>query len=109
MRLQRWLLTTIRSAAGTIVSIMRTRLTVKMVNDELARLGHKERLAKAQNYFLFTGGAADDWLDRTVGVRTIGSKTLKEWVAEFSRLKALNEQMLRSIKKDPKGNRTANQ
>jgi hypothetical protein len=86
---------------------MQTRLTVKMVNDELARLGHKERLAKADNYFLFTGGAADEWLDRTVGVRTISSKTLKEWVAEFGRLKALNEQMMGTMKKAGKGNRDA--
>jgi hypothetical protein len=47
---------------------MPTRLTLKTVNDELARLGRQERLAKAGNYFLFTGGAADEWLDRTVGV-----------------------------------------
>ena len=78
---------------------MQTRLNLKLVNDELARLGHKERLAKAENYFLFTDGAADGWLDRTVGVRTISSKTLKEWIAEFKRLKALNEQILGTVKK----------
>lgn len=78
-------------------------LTLKTVNDELARLGHKERLAKAGNYFLFTGGAADEWLDRTVGVRTISSKTLKEWIAEFKRLKALNEQMMGTVKKRAQG------
>jgi len=78
---------------------MPTRLTLKTVNDELSRLGHKERLAKAGNYFLFTGGAADEWLDRTVGVRTIGSKTLKEWVAEYRRLKELNEQILGTVRK----------
>jgi hypothetical protein len=78
---------------------MPTRLTLKTVNDELARLGRQERLAKAGNYFLFTGGAADEWLDRTVGVRTISSKTLKEWVAEYNRLKALNEQILGTVRK----------
>ena len=78
---------------------MPTRLTLKTVNDELARLGHKERLAKADNYFLFAGGAADEWLDRTVGVRTISSKTLKEWNAEFKRLKALNEQIMGTVRK----------
>jgi hypothetical protein len=75
------------------------RLTVKTVNDELARLGYSERLAKADNYFLFTGGAADEWLDRTVGVRTISSMTLKEWIEEFKRLKALNEQIMGTVKK----------
>jgi hypothetical protein len=82
---------------------MPIRLNLKTVNDELARLGRQERLAKAGNYFLFTGGAADEWLDRTIGVRTIGSKTLKEWIAEFQRLKALNEQILGTMKKAGKG------
>jgi hypothetical protein len=78
---------------------MNPRWTLKTVNDELARLGYAERLAKASNYFLFTGGEADEWLDRTVGVRTISSLTVKEWVAEFRRLKAVNEQMLGTMKK----------
>lgn len=77
---------------------MPARLTLKTVNDELARLGRQERLAKAGNYFLFTGGAADEWLDRTIGVRTISSKTLKEWIAEFKRLEALNKQILGTMK-----------
>ena len=33
--------------------ITATRITLMAVNDELARLGHAERLAKADNYFLF--------------------------------------------------------
>ena len=81
---------------------MHSRLDLKVINSELARLGYKERLAKAGNYFLFTGGAADDWLDRTVGVRTISSLTLKEWIAEYRRLKALNEQMIGTVKKQAK-------
>lgn len=81
---------------------MATRITLKAVNAELARLGHAERLAKANNYFLFTGDAADEWLDRTVAVRTISSMTLKEWVAEFHRLKALNEQIIGTVKKTAK-------
>jgi hypothetical protein len=78
---------------------MPASLHLKTVNDELTRLGRAERLAKAGNYFLFTGGDADDWLDRTVGVRTISSLTLKEWIAEFHRLKALNEQIMGTVKK----------
>ena len=50
-------------------------------------------LAKASNYFLFTNGEAEDWIDKTVGVRTISSFTLKQWIAECKRLKALNEQV----------------
>jgi hypothetical protein len=86
---------------------MPARLNLKIVNDELARLGRAERLAKADHYFLFAGGVADDWLDRTVGVRTISSLTLKEWIAEFNRLKALNEQIMGSIKKSAKSGKGA--
>jgi hypothetical protein len=88
-----------------MISAIATRITLKTVNDELARLGHAERLAKADNYFLFTGGAADEWLDRTVAVRTISSMTLKEWIAEFQRLKALNEQIMGTVKKTARNDR----
>ncbi len=77
-------------------------LHLKTVNDELAKLGRRERLAKASNYFYFTGGEAENWLDRSVGVRTINSLTLKEWIAEFRRLKELNEQILGPVKKSRK-------
>ena len=77
---------------------MPDQLNLKAVNEELARLGFAERLTKATNYFLFTSGTADEWLDRTVGVRTISSLTLKEWIAEFKRLKALNEQIMGTLK-----------
>ena len=84
---------------------MPTRLTLKTVNDGLARLGRAERLAKASNYFLFESGEADTWLDRTVGVRTISSLTLKQWIEEFKRLKAVNEQIFGTLKKGAKGGR----
>jgi hypothetical protein len=74
-------------------------LHLKTINDELARIGRRERLNKATNYFYFEGGDADEWLDKTVGVRTINTLTLKEWMAEFQRLKALNEQILGTVKK----------
>jgi hypothetical protein len=79
---------------------MPLHLHLKTVNDELARLGYSARLAKAKGYFLFTAGEADSWIDCTVGVRTLGSLTLKQWVEEFRRLKALNEQILGTVKKD---------
>jgi len=81
---------------------MPSRLTLKTVNDELARLGRAERLAKGSNYFLFESGEADNWLDRTVGVRTISSLTLKQWIEEFRRLKAVNEQILGTLQKGSK-------
>jgi hypothetical protein len=75
------------------------RLTLRAVNDELARRGYTARLEKGDGYFYFRFGEAAEWLDRTVGVRTINSLTLKQWVEEFTRLKALNEQIMRTVKK----------
>jgi hypothetical protein len=37
---------------------MAARITVKAVNDELARLGHNARLEKASGYFYFWMGEA---------------------------------------------------
>jgi hypothetical protein len=74
------------------------RLHVKVINDELARLGHTARLAKGTGYFYFEGGEADDWIDKTVGVRTINSMTLKQWIEEFRRLKSLNQQIMNTAK-----------
>ena len=71
------------------------RLTLKIVNEELTRLGHGVVLAKGDGYFYFASGEADDWLDRTVKVATINSLTLAEWVQEFRRLKKLNASILR--------------
>ena len=77
---------------------MPARLTAKTVNDELARLGHRARLEKGSGYFYFWTGESADWLDRTVRVRKISEMTLNEWIAEFRRLKALNEQIMGTLK-----------
>lgn len=74
------------------------RLHLKVINDELARLGHTARLEKDGGYFYFHFGEAADWLDRTVRVRTINTLTLKQWIEEFRRLKTLNEQIMRTVK-----------
>jgi hypothetical protein len=74
---------------------MAARVTLKLVNDELARQGIAARLAKASAYFYFQSGEAADWLDSTVNVETIGSHTGDEWVAEFRRLQKLNREILR--------------
>jgi hypothetical protein len=74
------------------------RLALKTVNDELARRGHNAMLEKGDGYFYFTAGDTADWLDRTVRVRTINSLTLKQWMAEFSRLRDLNARILRTAK-----------
>jgi hypothetical protein len=46
------------------------RVTLKAVNEKLADLGTKAELAKGAGYFLFRGGEADDWIDRTIAVPT---------------------------------------
>ena len=74
------------------------RLHLNLVNDELAKLGHTARLAKGSGYFYFESGEAEDWIDRTVGVRTINSLTLKQWIEEFRRLQQLNRQILTTTK-----------
>lgn len=78
------------------------QLSLKTVNDELARRGHRAHLEKGSGYFYFDGGEAAEWLDRSVGVRTLNSLTLKQWIEEFQRLKALNQQILRTAPKQPR-------
>jgi hypothetical protein len=74
------------------------RLNLKVVNDELARLGHKTELARGSGYFFFRGSEADDWIDRMVAVGTINSLTLKQWIEEYHRLQALNERIMKTVK-----------
>lgn len=81
---------------------MAGRLSLQTVNEELARRGHRAQLHKASNYFYFAGGEAADWLDSSVGVRTLNTLTLKEWVEEFRRLKALNAQIMATGKRAKK-------
>ena len=75
------------------------RVTLKAVNDELAKLGENVILAKGAGYFYFSSGEADDWLDRTVKVSTISSFTIDEWIREFRRLKALNAGIMQPARK----------
>jgi hypothetical protein len=70
-------------------------LTVKTINDELAKRGHTASLAKAASgYFYFQSGEAAEWLDRTLNVPTVNSLTLPEWMAEFERLKKANAEIM---------------
>ncbi len=62
------------------------RVTIKVINDELKRLGHDAQLLKGDGYFYFTSGETADWLDRTVKVPTLASLTLEQWVEEFVKL-----------------------
>ena len=81
---------------------MAARVTIKAVNDELARLGEQSRLEKASGYFYFWSGDAADWIDRTVRVEKISDLTLERWVAEYKRLKKVNAEMMRSPKASKK-------
>ena len=74
------------------------QMHLKVINDELARLGFRAELAKGSGYFYFRSGETDEWIDRTVAVRTINTLTLKQWIEEFRRLKTLNQQILRVAK-----------
>ena len=77
------------------------RVTLKTVNNELAGLGAKTELAKGAGYFLFRGGEAEEWIERTVRVPTISSLTMEQWVEEYKRLKTLNQDMVTSAKQAP--------
>jgi hypothetical protein len=70
------------------------RITLKAINDELARRGATERLARANGYFYFEFGEAAAWLDRTVRVRTENALTLEQRLAEYQRLKTLNQEIM---------------
>jgi len=78
------------------------RVTLKSVNEELARLGHNVELVKGGGYFFFRGGEADDWIDRAVQVPTISSLTLEQWIGEYNRLKAVNEQFTKATPQLPR-------
>jgi len=72
---------------------MPSRITLKAVNEELARNGFNAALAKGDGYFYFTSGEAVDWLDNTVRVATLSTLNLADWVGEFLRLRDLNSQI----------------
>jgi hypothetical protein len=82
------------------------RVTLKTVNDELARRGKLERLAKGGGYFYFHFGEAAGWLDRTVRVPTVNSLTLEQWMAEFQCLRKLNQEIMRTGQKKPRKRRS---
>ena len=68
-------------------------LTLKKITDELKRLGHDVHIEKGDGYFYFWKGDANNWLDRTVNVPKVSSLTLEQWVAQYDRLKKLNQQL----------------
>ena len=77
-----------------MLGIMAARVTIRAVNDDLARPG--DRLERASGYFYFWTGEASGWIDATVPVDKISALTLEQWIAEYKRLKKVNAEILRS-------------
>jgi hypothetical protein len=73
-----------------------SRVTLKTVNDALAKRGKKARLMKANGYFYFDEGEAASWLDKTVPTATVGSRTLEQWLEEFDRLEKANRDLFKT-------------
>ena len=72
------------------------RLTLKAINEELAKRGVGARLEKGDGYFYFSGGEASDWLDKTVNAASLSTLSLEQWIAEFERLTKLNDDILKA-------------
>jgi hypothetical protein len=69
------------------------RLTLKVINDELRRLGYDVHIEKGDGYYYFWKGETNKWFDRTVNVPKVSSLTLEQWIVEFERLKKLNREL----------------
>jgi hypothetical protein len=80
---------------------MPARLTLKAVNEELARRGHHARLEKGDGYFYFWSEDSTGWIDRTVRVPTLKSLTLDQWVGQYLWLKRVNAEMTKPHRKGP--------
>ena len=71
------------------------RVTIKTINDELAKKGLTAELKKGDGYFYFEGGETRDWINRIVPAKTVGSHSLDEWMREFERLKKINQDLFK--------------
>jgi hypothetical protein len=79
------------------------RLTLKAINEELAKRGVGARLEKGDGYFYFAGGEASDWLDKTVNAPSLSSFSLEQWIAEFARLTKLNDEIIKASPREGPG------
>lgn len=66
------------------------RVSLRVINDELERIGADAVLARGDGNFYFWGGEATDWLDRTVRVPSLHSLTLEEWIERYRDLREKN-------------------
>jgi len=72
------------------------RVTLPGVNAQLKRRGYPARLEKGGGYFVFSGGEADNWLNRTVARQRISDLSLDQWLQEFENLRKQNRDMLKT-------------
>ena len=79
------------------------RVTLKTVNDALAKRGRGARLFKASGYFYFDSGEAASWIDKAVYAPTIGSRTVEQWLEELDRLEKVNGDLLKTA--GPRGSK----
>jgi len=86
-----------RPGPSTADPSKRGRVTVKAVNDALAKRGRTARLFKADGYFYFDSGEAADWIDKTVSRPTLGSLTLEQWLQEFDRLEKVHRDLMKTV------------
>ena len=80
---------------------MGARVTLKAVNDELARRGYHARLEKASGYFYFWSEDSARWIDRTVRVPRLNALTLEQWICEYLWLKKVNAEMMKPNRAKP--------
>ena len=85
-----------RASAAAAEAPKSGRVTLKAVNEALAKRGRGARLMKANGYFYFDEGEAASWLDKTVATPTVGSRTLEQWLEEFDRLAKVNRDLFKT-------------
>lgn len=83
------------------------RVTLKTVNDALAKHARGTELMKASGYFYFDGGVAASWIDKAVYAPTIGSRTVAQWLEEFDRLEKVNRDLLKTAGGRPSKKKSA--
>ena len=72
------------------------RVTMRAVNQELAKRDIQATLGNGGGYFFFRGPDVNTWLARTVQVSKISDLTLDGWLQAFRDLKRKNQEIVRS-------------
>jgi len=72
------------------------RLTLKAINEELAKRRVAPDWQRAMAISIFPAERQSDWLDKTVNAPSLRSLSLEQWIAEFERLTKLNDEILKA-------------